>query len=298
MQNVRNHASWSDMPPVNGTDGNVLNSPTPETRSPAASSDGRETSHVSGHGKKPSKRNKNANTGNIGFYLFNYGTRSVEGSNRDNAERRAVRHTMDNHSMKNAGQITIGLECNMEVARLLQAPAVAGSEHPREKENGGKELDDRATKENHVVRIPDDGDGDSIVVAAVKTLFSSLELLYSEHCPDKTRILICKAILKQPIGYLGGEIIIFAFHGNRNTMKIDNQGTYTSTWDKVADLIEEYDVQIFAGDFNMALMNVRKELRCRELTSDCIAYYPWGFTRDFRSASGHYIEERLHRRRR
>ena len=87
-------------------------------------------------------------------------------------------------------------------------------------------------------------------------------------------------------------------------MKIDNQGTYTSTWDKVADLIEEYDVQIFAGDFNMALMNVRKELRCRELTSDCIAYYPWGFTRDVHPF-GHY-EERLgldspaffHRRRR
>ena len=79
MQNVIKNVSWSDMQPVNGTDGNVLNSPTPETRSPAAPSDGRETSHVSGHVKKPpfyalddkrpahSKRNKKPNTGNIGF---------------------------------------------------------------------------------------------------------------------------------------------------------------------------------------------------------------------------------------
>ena len=43
----------------------------------------------------------------------------------------------------------------------------------------------------------------------------------------------------------------------------------------------------------MTLLNVRRELQFRELTSDCIAYYPWGFTQDFRHPSGRYIKERL-----
>ena len=96
---------------------------------------------------------------------------------------------------------------------------------------------------------------------------------------SQTRMLVCRATLRQPIGHLGKEITIFGFHGHYMTMKITWQTEYTRIWDKTAALIRDHNVQIFAGDFNMGMLHVPKELSCRGLKCDCIAYYPWAMGR-------------------
>ena len=39
--------------------------------------------------------------------------------------------------------------------------------------------------------------------------------------------------------------------------------------------IQEYDVKVLMGDFNMALFRVIPELRSRGVTIDLAAWYPW-----------------------
>ena len=105
---------------------------------------------------------------------------------------------------------------------MLQAPAVAGSEHTRPETNGkGKRLEDRPTWENHVVRMAESAN--TILIAARTTLFESLDLFYEvnfKEQPDaQTKIRICKATIRQPICNLGKVIIVCGIHGNNKTMK-------------------------------------------------------------------------------
>ena len=58
-------------------------------------------------------------------------------------------------------------------------------------------------------------------------------------------------------------------------MKITWAAEYKEIWDKVASLCKTYGVQIFAGDFNMALLHVPTKLSSRGLQCDCIAWTPW-----------------------
>ena len=106
---------------------------------------------------------------------------------------------------------------------MLQAPAVAGSDAPRPSHNGkGTALADRRTWENHVVRMDEEG-ANAILIAARTTLFESLELLHEKNFNERddaqTRLLICKATLRKPVGYLGKEIVVCGFQRHYKTMK-------------------------------------------------------------------------------
>ena len=92
-----------------------------------------------------------------------------------------------------------------------------------------------------------------------------------------TKLLICNAISLRPIGRLGKEIIIFAMHGHNKTMKNEWPQKYIEVWDLVAGLIREHEPHFFMGDFNMAMLRVPRELSCRGLECDVLAYYPWAF---------------------
>ena len=122
-------------------------------------------------------------------------------------------------------------------------------------------------------------DKKTIVIAARVTLFESIVLLHSEvlhERPDAaTRLLICKATLRQPIGNLGKELVVCGMHGHNKTMKHTWAGTYKSTWDRVCHLLKVHDVDLFTGDYNMGMMQVPNELSCRELKCDVLAYYPF-----------------------
>jgi hypothetical protein len=226
-------------------------------------------------------RNTNDNTGNFGIHLTNMGTRSSEASANNNARKDAVRSWMDDHYQKNIGSISVCLEANMRVVDKLEEAPVAGPDPPRISSNGkGTLLTDRQTWEHHVCFLPFEG-SDTIAIAARKTMFESLETLYAQECHENkkdkanTKILVCKATLRQSIGFLGKELIICGFHGSNKTMKMVRPTEYDAIWKLLADIIRQYGVQVVAGDFNMALLRVPKELSCRGLKCDVLAYYPW-----------------------
>ena len=150
-------------------------------------------------------------------------------------------------------------------------------------------MEDRHSWEFHVCRIPEDAAKDTITIAARKTLFESLEILYAKNCQERpnanTKMLICKATARFPIGHIGKVIVVFGIHGNRETMKIIRQTEYSMIWDRVKDLIQEFDVNLFAGDYNMAMMQVPTELRYRGIPP--LANGSRSSRHEFRPAIGH-----------
>ena len=203
-----------------------------------------------------------------------------------NAKKRATRQSMDDHLKKSAAQINVCLECNLAVEELLRAPPERAADDPRIYSNGGMRLADRGSWEFHVCALQYNGkNGDTLMIAARKRSFSSLEVLYAENMNEKpgkvnTRLLICKATSHRPIPRLGQEIIIFAVHGHCETMKKPTSEAYKNFYKTVKWAFEKYRPHFFLGDFNMGLLLVPSELRCRELPCDLLAYYPWRFTGD------------------
>ena len=162
---------------------------------------------------------------------------------------------------------------------MLQAPAVAGSEQPSPSLNGlGTALADRATSEYHVVRMNEDGKN-AILIAARTTLFKGVELLcdrnFKERDKKQTRLLICKATLKKPVANIGETIVIAGFHGNNETMKRTYPSDAEYVWRETARLLKYHQVDLFAGDFNMWMLQVPNTLRQFGITCDTIAYYPF-----------------------
>ena len=58
-------------------------------------------------------------------------------------------------------------------------------------------------------------------------------------------------------------------------MKIHWRSVWDAFWDRLAQKIDYFGVDILAGDFNMSLTRVVPELRSRGFEVDCIAWHPW-----------------------
>ena len=50
---------------------------------------------------------------------------------------------------------------------------------------------------------------------------------------------------------------------------------WESFWERLAAAIKQTGVQFMAGDFNMSLTEVPKQLRSRGIDCDCVAWYSW-----------------------
>ena len=83
-------------------------------------------------------------------------------------------------------------------------------------------------------------------------------------------------------GLVGGgepsnELSLMNCHLHHNTAKKDLVGTgskaYNSFWDEVADAINEFEVRVLSGDFNMALWKVVVELRARGVAAHIAAWF-------------------------
>ena len=210
--------------------------------------------------------------GRLCYYLVNFGAMP------DDVNRKSYRMMQDQFG-KNIGSIVIGLECGEAAQRLLEAEGFEGSNH-----NGrGVPLADRASWQYHVVRMNETGKN-AILIAARVTLFSKLELLYEHNFHEKekvqTRILICKATLRKPVGTLGNTIVIAGFHGHCETMKRAAPKEADRVWRETAGLLQQYDVDLFAGDFNMWMLKVPVTLRNFGVIADTLAYYPFQLSAD------------------
>jgi len=91
----------------------------------------------------------------------------------------------------------------------------------------------------------------------------------------KSRFLTCKVFFKQNIGHLGKDFVVCGVHGHYKTMKIEWPEAWVKFWDRLADKIVKYGIQFMAGDFNMSLTEVPKQLRSRGIKVDCVSWYPW-----------------------
>ena len=227
--------------------------------------------------------------GNITVQLYNWGTRSNPHGVHDNDRKRASRQCMDDHLKKSAAQINVCLECNVACEEVLRAPPMPGAENPRMVEtkpnnpkSRGVVLADRPSWEHHVGILECNGSNqDTLMIAARKTKFASIEVLWAlnmnekPHASVNSRLLICKATAHRPIYSLGTEIIILAAHGHCETMKKPGSQHYKDFYDTVQAKIIMFNPHFFVGDFNMGLMLVPTELSRRGLPCQVLAYYPW-----------------------
>jgi hypothetical protein len=62
--------------------------------------------------------------------------------------------------------------------------------------------------------------------------------------------------------------------GHNRTMKFEWPQALQAFWDRLAAKIHAHRIQFLAGDFNMSVTEVVKQLRSRGIQSDCIAWYP------------------------
>ena len=220
--------------------------------------------------------NEEPEVGNIGFFFGNWGTRASV----DSAEiKRKRSETSARQIMRCPAQIIILAEASEHCEEVLKSPPLE-AEVP-----GAKGLLGRQSFEHFVIR--GDEDLGAVLIAARKDNCTYVELLdydinfdhwYREKQKDNqayTRMLSCKVGFKQNVGHLGKSVNCMGVHGHSRTMKMQWKEVYIKFWDRLAEKIRQYDIEVMAGDFNMSLTRVVPELRSRGLQCDCIAWYPW-----------------------
>ena len=90
------------------------------------------------------------------------------------------------------------------------------------------------------------------------------------------RVVTCQISYRQNIGHIGKEFVVTAVHAHAEVMKMQWRHEYDAFWNYLAEVVIRYKVKFLAGDFNMVLTQVIKELRKRNIPYvDCIAWYPW-----------------------
>ena len=214
--------------------------------------------------------------GNIGIFFGNWGQRATL---KAEPTKRRRSETSDRQIMRCPAQIIILAEANESVEDVLMSP-------PRVAEKPGAcGLSGRPSFEHWVVRGNEEEA--AVLIAARKDNCTHVHLLdydLNHDCdyPEKgtvkpafTRMLSCTVGFKQNVGHLGKSVNCMGVHGNCRTMKIMWRGIYDEFWDRLVAKIRKFDIDIMAGDFNMALTRVIPELRSRGLICDCIAWYPW-----------------------
>ena len=221
-----------------------------------------------------SKWNKEPEVGNFGLFFGNWGRRSTLAGPAAARERRDI---SDRQILKCPAQVLILCEATREVGGLLQQSAMAAVA-------GERGLAGRSTHEHYVVQGSEES---GVLVAARKDNTLFLECLDYEVHDDHTykekgklkqarsREMVCKIGFKQNIGHLGTEIVVCGVHGHNRTMKFEWPQVLRELWDRLAMKIRSYGIRFLAGDFNMSLTEVPRQLRSRGIELDCIAWYPW-----------------------
>ena len=228
---------------------------------------------------EPARRGPSAVTnalyevGNCGLFLGNWGERGTVQNSEYKMKRRQAH---DRQIMKGPAQIIVLLEANAAVADLLRQAPVQGVPHSG--------LEQRPTFQYFVERGPEDGK--SILIAAREDTCSKLEVLKYDCHDDhrytfkrqermaRTRIMVARITFKQNIGHIGKEVLVAGVHASQMTMEIKWKEVWGSFWDRLANFIRSHGIQFVAGDFNMSLTEVPKQLGSRGLSCDCVAWFP------------------------
>ena len=216
-----------------------------------------------------SKYNSEPEVGNFGLMMGNWGLRGNKHEPRQ--------ETHDRQVLRSPAHVMVIVEATRQVGVLLAQPSVEGTP-------GGEGLYGRKTREHFVIRGEEKSD---VLIAARKDNTTGLRMLchrvwddhhYKEDGQDKmarSRALACEVAFKQNIGHLGKDIRVCGVHGHFRTMKMEWVEAYIAFWDRLADAVKTFRIQFMAGDFNMSLTEVPKQLRSRGIDCNCAAWYPW-----------------------
>lgn len=227
--------------------------------------------------RESSKWNDQPEVGNFGLFLGNWGMR---GTLQGDDAKRLRRSIADCQIVKNPGQIVVLAEATPEVAALLEHPP----EETTQDRSHGK-LGERVACQHFVHRGNEEKS--ALLIAVRKDVATGLDCLEYESFNDhnytekkkqreaRSRMLTCKAYFKQNIGHIGKEVVVMGVHGHCRTMKVEWQAPFDAFWDRLVAKVRRFGVVFLAGDFNMALTEVIKQLRSRHLLADCCAWYPW-----------------------
>ena len=221
-----------------------------------------------------SKYNDEPEVGNFGLMVGNWGARATLGGKKVSRRRQ---QTSDRQILKSPAQVLVIVESSRALGNLLEQPPMQGSY-----ELTG--LDGRDTHEHWVQRGREES---AVLIAARKDVADSLECLHHEVFADhpykekgkdkmaRTRLMVCKVGFKQNIGHLGKDMTVGGVHGHYKTMKIEWPQVSKAFWDRLARHVLHFCIQFLAGDFNMSLTEVCKQLRARGISCNCVAWYPW-----------------------
>ena len=128
----------------------------------------------------------------------------------------------------------------------------------------------------------------AVLIAARKDVATSLEYLFHEVHADhpykekgKDRMARSRTLISVQGGlqtkhwpswerHRGGRCA-WAFPHHEEGMA----SSMNEFWDRLAWLVKEFGINFIAGDFNMSLTEVPKQLRSRGIKCDCVAWYPW-----------------------
>ena len=241
-----------------------------ERRQPRAPVEGRMDHDHRGH----SRYNDHPEVGNFSLFCGNWGDRGTLG---DTAAKKARQATHDRQIMKCPGTVLVLLEASEGVCDLLRQPPAKG--------DGKGGVKGRDSFEHWVVR--GNCPKTSVLIAARKDTCNGLKCMefdanldhdYKQSGKAKraiTKSLVCEISFKQNIGHLGKSIMVCGVHGNFMTMKCKWPEVLRGFWDQLANNINKFGINFLAGDFNMSLTEVVKQLKTRGITCDCIAWYPW-----------------------
>ena len=225
---------------------------------------------------RPSSHARNAEfeVGNFGLVFGNWGSR---GTLENDVKQKERRHAHDLQVTRHPGQVLILAEATQDLEGLLQAPEQEGNLL-------ADGLAQRNTKEHWVVRGNEEK---GLLIAARKDNTTSLESLMYDVYNDRdyktkgrpsqatSRIIVCRVGFKQNVGHLGKEIVFCGVHGHYRTMKKEWPTAWDAFWERLPAAIKLTGVQFMAGDFNMSLTEVPKQLRSHGNECDCVAWYPW-----------------------
>ena len=130
-----------------------------------------------------------------------------------------------------------------------------------------------------MVRGDEEPNEGALLVASRKDDTCDLKLLHYDCHPDVphgwSRVIVCEVRLKQGVGHLlGPNVVVCGVHGHHRTMKREWPPALTRFWDRLAGCLRKFGINFIAGNFDMSLTEVPKQMRSRGILCDCAAWYP------------------------
>jgi len=214
---------------------------------------------------------------NFRLLLGNWG---IGGTRSDWSRRDIINRQIMNFS----AEVLVICEATQELDDMLRQPPVEGTA-VADGTAVAEGLHHRPSHEHWVVR--GDEQEAALLIAARKDTCTYLECLeydvHSDHVYRqlaknkfaRSRTLVCRVQFQQNIGYLGKDFVVCGVHGHYMTMKHHWPSVLKQFWDGLCNRIRKYDIKFVAGDFNMSVTEVVKELTMRGIECNCVAWYPW-----------------------